>query len=208
MGNIIIEYASNIKVGFSFNLAPICMYLTCCAYNRHRKSPSPFWSFSKYHKWLMKVQPMKTLKNSKMDLEIFGVCYMHSMYLIIQQIFQVCTLPPFWTYPKPSHLKEFLVNVTISQCSKIGKLQCNLLKLHFFFLDIRALCICSTVLKETPRLFKILILVLMYIFLRTCNNIYYIVLPPFWKKILSIWFGFGLFSLPFDHIDQVKWLRL
>ena len=23
--------------------------LTCCTYNRHWKSPSPFWSFSKYH---------------------------------------------------------------------------------------------------------------------------------------------------------------
>ena len=33
--------------------------LTCYVYNRHWKSPSPFWSFSMFHRCFFKVLPLK-----------------------------------------------------------------------------------------------------------------------------------------------------
>ena len=57
--------------------------LTCCAYNRHRKFPSQFWSSSKFSQFFMNAilsstSDLKT-ETSKMDLGISGVCYMHTM---------------------------------------------------------------------------------------------------------------------------------
>jgi hypothetical protein len=55
-------------------------YLTWCVYNRHQKSPSPFGSFFyASNSTSYELRKNKTLTDSKMDLGILGVCYMHIM---------------------------------------------------------------------------------------------------------------------------------
>ena len=76
------------KHSWQFWLKSIWIHLlTCWAYNRQHKSPSPFWGFpfmseldSTYSiliniTYIHKKKLWKFWKNSKMDLRIFGVCH-------------------------------------------------------------------------------------------------------------------------------------
>ena len=58
--------------------------LTWCAYNRHPKFPSPFWSLSKFcfyegHMSTLLSTASYIKETLKIDLGISGVCYMHTM---------------------------------------------------------------------------------------------------------------------------------
>ena len=61
--------------------------LTWCACNRHQKSPSPVLEFPLCQRqYSFDLHKNKTLKHSKIDLEILGVCYMHTMLKCMEQI--------------------------------------------------------------------------------------------------------------------------